>query len=99
MDGLMCKIHDAFGSNKSKHHNCLGCNLDSSTHHIYMFLNQKDKHNDLELSATTYILLMYLAIERLNTIFEIIGLPDTYRQKHFHVFQKITKWANFIKHP
>lgn len=98
-DGLMCKIHDAFGSTKSKHHNCLGCNLDSSTHHLYMFLYQREKHNDLELSATTYILLMYLLIERVNTIFEIIGLPEAYRLKHFHVFQKITKWANFIKHP
>ncbi|WP_157447002.1 hypothetical protein [Cytophaga aurantiaca] len=99
LDGLMCKIHDAFGSNKSKHHNCLGCNLDRSTHQIFMFLYRKDKHDDLELSATTYLLLMYLVIERLETIFEIIGLPDAYRDKHFHIFKMINKWANFIKHP
>jgi len=99
MDGLMCKIHDAFGSNNTKHHNCLGCNLDSSTHQIYMFLTQKDNHTDLELSATIYILLMYLLIERIQTIFEIIGLPESYRIKYFQVFQRINKWANFIKHP
>lgn len=99
MDGLMCEIHDAMGSNKSKHHNCLGCNLDSSTHHIYMFLTQKDGHDDLELSYTNYILLLYLAVERIETIFEIIGLPDEYRRRKFQIFQNVKKWANFIKHP
>ncbi len=99
MDGLMCKIHDAFGSNKSKHHNCLGCNLDTSTHHLYMFLTQKDGHNDLELSYTNYVLLMYLAVVKVETVLEIIGLPEEYKKKHFHIFQKIKKWANFIKHP
>lgn len=98
-DGLMCKIHNAFGSNITKHHNCLGCNLDNSTNHIFKFLEQEEIHSDLELSATTYILLIYLLIERIETIFEIIGLPEAYKKKHFDIFQKIKKWANFFKHP
>jgi hypothetical protein len=98
-DGLMCKVHNAFGSNKSKSHNCLGCNLDESTHHIYMFLSEPSGHKDLQLAFTTYIILLYLIVERIETIFEIIGLPETYRIKHFHIFLKTKKWANFIKHP
>jgi hypothetical protein len=98
-DGIMCKIHDAFGSRKSKHHNCIGCNLDDSTHHVFMFLTNSSGYQDLHLAFTTYILLLYILVEKMETIFEIIGLPESYRLRHFQIFKKTKKWANFIKHP
>jgi hypothetical protein len=42
---------------------------------------------------------LYLFVEHVYVIFEIIKLPEEYRRRHFGVFKDIHKWANFIKHP
>ena len=95
-----CKIHDAFGGlDGQQHHNCLGCNFADSTNLIFRHLQRHEELSDIQQDFTVYILLLYLLVERVEIVFEIIQLPDTYREKHFKVFQQIRKWANFIKHP
>lgn len=101
-DGLpnACKIHDAFGGlDGGQHHNCLGCNFADSTNLILRYLEQHEELSDIQQDFTIYILLLYLLVERIEIVFDIIQLPDTYRDKHFKVFKQIRKWANFIKHP
>jgi hypothetical protein len=100
-DGIpnACKIHDAFGGIDGEHHNCLGCNFADSTTLISRYLEKNDELTDIQQDFTVYILLIYLLVERIEIVFDIIQLPDTYREKHFKVFKQIRKWANFIKHP
>lgn len=94
-----CKIHDAFGGLDTEHHNCLGCNFSDSTNLVSRYLEKYDELNDIQQDFTVYILLLYLLVARIEIVFDIIQLPDSYREKHFKVFQQIRKWANFIKHP
>lgn len=46
-----------------------------------------------------YNMTLYLLVERIYELFEIIQLPTGYRQRHFQVFDRVKKWANFLKHP
>jgi hypothetical protein len=94
-----CKIHNAFGGQEGQHHNCLGCNFADSSDMILRYLEQHEELTDIQQDFTVYILLLYLLVERIEIVFDIIQLPDTYKAKHFKVFQQIRKWANFIKHP
>ena len=94
-----CKIHDAFGGLEGGHHNCLGCNFADSTNLILKYLERNEELTDIQQDFTIYILLLYLLVERIEIVFDIIQLPTSYRDKHFKVFQRIRKWANFIKHP
>jgi len=94
-----CKIHDAFGGQDGQHHNCLGCNFADSSTLILRYLEKNEELTDIQQDFTVYVLLLYLLVERIEIVFDIIQLPDTYRDKHFKVFQQIRKWANFIKHP
>ena len=94
-----CKIHDAFGGTEGDHHNCLGCNFADSTTLISRYLEKSDELTDIQQDCTVYILLLYLLVERIEIVFNIIQLPQVYKEKHFKVFQQIRKWANFIKHP
>lgn len=94
-----CKIHNAFGGQEGQHHNCLGCNFADSSDMILRYLEQHEELTDIQQDFTVYILLLYLLVERIEIVFDIIQLPDTYKVKHFKVFQQIRKWANFIKHP
>ena len=98
---IMCSIHDAFGGLEGSDHNCLGCNFADATSWI---------HNCLVNAASTpmisfqefyfeYLLKLYLLVERVYVVFEIINLPPEYRGRHFTPFQRVHKWANFIKHP
>lgn len=66
---------------------------------ILRYLEQHEELTDTQQDFTVYILLRYLLVERIEIVFDIIQLPDTYKTKHFKVFQQIRKWANFIKHP
>lgn len=96
---IVCQIHDAFGSSSGIHHNCLGCNFAESVGQIYTFLTNGSQKKNIKNDFVVYILLQYLLVERIEIIFEIINLPDSYKDSHFKVFQQIRKWANFIKHP
>lgn len=94
-----CKIHNAFGGNKGEHHNCLGCNFADSSILISNYLERHEELTDVQQDVTIYIILLYLLVERIEIVFDIVQLPEVYREKHFKVFQQVRKWANFIKHP
>jgi hypothetical protein len=96
---IACKIHDAFGGMTGEHHNCLGCNFADSTRLISNYLEKSEEMTDIQQDFTIYILLQYLIVERMDTVLEILQIPEKYKEKHFKVFQQIRKWANFIKHP
>lgn len=96
---VLCRIHDAFGGNDGEHHNCLGCNFAESQELILKFLEKSKQYSEVKDAFTIYILTLYLLVERMDTVMEIVQVPTAYKEKHFKVFQQIRKWANFIKHP
>jgi hypothetical protein len=96
---LLCKIHDAFGGLEGEHHNCLGCNFADSQTMVSNYLSKYETYTDIQESITLYILTLYLLVERMDSVMDMVQVPDAYREKHFKVFQQIRKWANFIKHP
>jgi hypothetical protein len=91
-----CDIHDVFDE---KAHNCLGCNFAESSNLILRFLKRHKRLDDVQHDFAVYILLMYLLVERIEVVLGILGLPKSYKDKHFKVFEQVRKWANFIKHP
>ena len=100
-DSVMCAIHEKFGSLEGTKHNCLGCNLADSTQwiHNYLHTSLTTEQTSLQEFYFGYLLQLYLLVERVYIVFNIIGLPEEYRCRHFSTFQQVHKWANFIKHP
>jgi len=102
---LFCKLHDedylgfSVKPKKGINHNCLACQLNDGNQRIHKFLKQTDSSSDNEYNFTIYILLLYLQVEKLHTIFKIIGLTFEYVELNWKVLIEIRKWANFIKHP
>lgn len=96
---IACGIHDAFKFLGEDHHNCLGCNFADSIDLIHDYLKNYEAHKDIQQNFTIYILLLYLMVERMQAVLDIVQVPEKYRNKHFKVFQQIRKWSNFLKHP
>lgn len=92
---LMCSIHNNF----KEGHNCVACNLQTYSAIILRYLSGFKHFTDMHLTSVNFHLLLYLMVERYSVYFKIINLQESYRLKHFGVFQKITQWANFLKHP
>ncbi len=95
----MCQLHDVFGTMESDHHNCLGCNFADSIQLIKAFLKTFKSQENIHYSYSTYLMLCYLLVERIDTMFNIIQLNEDYRTEHFKILLAIRRWANFIKHP
>lgn len=100
-NSIMCSIHQEFGALDGIRHNCLGCNFADATSWIHNCLHAAMTADSTSLDEFyfDYLLKLYLLVERVNVVFEIIGLPFEYRGRHFSAFQRVHKWANFIKHP
>ncbi|WP_456460004.1 hypothetical protein [Reichenbachiella sp.] len=92
---LFCSIHNSF----DKGHNCVACNLNESNKRIEKFLLQYQSFNDVNLTFTNFIMLLYLEVECVHEYFDIFKIQEPYRLKHFSIFQEIKYWANFLKHP
>lgn len=97
---VFCILHENeyLGTSHPKSHSCIACNLNESLENIYIFLVQNNSNN-LEYSFSVYILLSYLLVEKLTTIFKHIGITLEYVEKKWMVLIEIRKWANFVKHP
>lgn len=93
-----CYIHKHLETGK-KDHNCLGCNLNNVLMFTQVQIQQAVKMDNIEHIYFQVIIALYLAVERMDTILNIINLNKTYRDTHFKTIQRIRKWANFIKHP
>jgi len=98
-DPVMCQFHEAFGTYDTSHHNCLGCNFADITWVIINFLQTYALQNKIQYAYSTFIVLAYLLVERIDTLFNIIVLNRAYRAEHFKVLLEIRRWANFLKHP
>jgi len=98
-DALSCSLHSIFKKINPKGHNCLGCNFADSTDLILQYLKRHKQLVNEQNELTTYFLLLYLFVERVEIILNILQVPEEYRKKHFQVFTRINRWANFIKHP
>jgi len=98
-DPVMCEFHEAFGTYDTDNHNCLGCNFADITLLIINFLQTHTFQNKIQYAYSTFIVLANLLVERIDTLFNIIDLNETYRAEHFKVLLEIRRWANFLKHP
>lgn len=98
-ESALCSLHDCFHDRDGGDHNCLGCNFADTTIWIQKYLSRAETFDSVDEAYVFYILRLYLFVERVYVIFEIIKLPDEYRHRHFGVLRDIHKWANFLKHP
>lgn len=96
---LMCSIHAAYEPPGQIGHNCLGCNFDDLTSQMSDFLkvanNMRDQHHVFFIFA----MIANGIWERMRDIFDIVGVPETYREQNFKPFYRVRRWANFFKHP
>lgn len=93
-----CRLHNILDTDESNH-NCLGCNLADTTDYVKSMLSLTGRLGNFNKSYTAYLLTLYLMVERIEVLFSIMSLPDSYIKKNFKTFSLIRKWANFIKHP
>lgn len=101
-DSLMCSVHSTYTTEEN--HNCLGCNFDDLIRQLHDYLsmvtNQKIQYpNQIPHVYSIYFLLLNGLWERINNIFRLLGVPDSYKNNRFHAFLQIRRWANFFKHP
>lgn len=96
----LCKLHDAFRTDLEKgSHNCLGCNFADLTLAFDSVLAGIDQAFDVSAPSITFILWLYVFVERYDQVMNYLSVPEGYRKRHFASFQRIRRWANFIKHP
>ncbi len=96
---VLCTLHDAFGTANSASHNCLGCNFADLTIAFDPILASLADVSDMTAACATYLLWLYLFVERYDQIMVFLSVPDGYKKRHFLTLQRIRRWANFIKHP
>ncbi len=101
-----CKIYDKLTEGDDSRQDCIGENFNQLINKINdeWFENYSPGGN-LDYYFFNYYLLLYLFVERVDLIFEVInkdGKSKLFSDYQFHNFKelrKINKWANFIKHP
>lgn len=103
-----CKIWDVMTDKNDNHDNCLGENFNQLIQTINndFFENYTPSENTkLDFYFTTYILWLYLIVERIDFVFDVINKDNKsklfadFKEHNFKTSQLIKKWANFIKHP
>lgn len=103
-----CKVWDIMTQGNENTDNCLGENFNQLISTIIndFFENYNpSKNTKMEFYFTTYILWLYLVVERIDFVFDVVNkdnkskLFSDLKAKNFLTCQLIKKWANFIKHP
>lgn len=101
-----CKIYDKLTEGDDSLQDCIGENFNQ----LIQLLDEEWFHNykpgnNLDYYFYNYFLLLYLFVERVDLIFNIINkdgkskLFNDYHYNNFKTLRIINKWANFIKHP
>src|SRR5688500_18275074 len=72
---ILCEIHEAFGGMDGPHHNCLGCNFADSQTIIQNYLSKYSTYIDIQESVSLFILTLYLLVERMETVMDIVQVP------------------------
>ena len=93
-------------------HNALGNNLNASVDDVVHFLASKTEADDVRRDVTDYLMKLYLVVERVYEVLDIMGLIGVHHPKDGRLpfeFRKSTpgmcamrdvkQWANFTKHP
>jgi len=101
-----CRIYEKLTSGDVSRQDCIGENFNQLLHRVNdnWFENYKPT-SDLDYYFINYFLLLYLFVERVDLIFEVLnkdGKSKLFTDFHFQNFKTlriINKWANFIKHP
>jgi len=103
-----CKMFDVMTDGKDNCENCIGENFNQLIQTIRddFFANYTpSQQTRTDFYFTTYILWLYLLVERIDFIFDVINkdnknkLFSDFQFKNFVTARLIKKWANFIKHP
>lgn len=103
-----CKIWDVMTEKKENHENCLGENFNQLIQPINddFFGNYTPSTiTKLDFYFTTYILWLYLVVERIDFVFDVVNKDNKsklfadFKENNFKTCQLIKKWANFTKHP
>jgi len=101
-----CKVYDTLVGDCFQRDDCIGENFNQLLLRIAeeWFGNYRPGGN-LDYYFCNYMLLLYLVVERVDQIFDVINkdgkskLFRDYHQKNFLMLRRINKWANFFKHP
>ena len=83
---LVCEIHKLFDDDDGKHHNCIACNLADATNMVRKYLAGYNTCDNIKDNYSTFIILLYLLVERIETIFSVIELHKGYRDDNFKTF-------------
>ena len=102
-----CKVYDKLTEGGGRQ-DCIGENFNQLIHRLeeeWFSCYTPGQRNNLDYYFYNYFLLLYLFVERVDLIFQVInpdGKAKLFQDYHFHNFKTlrvINKWANFIKHP
>lgn len=103
---MACRIYDALTEGDGSKQDCIGENFNQLIHRLKdNWFDSYRPSGDLDYYFFTYTLWLYLFVERVWIIFEVINPNDKsklfsdFMQTNFKTLRKINKWANFIKHP
>lgn len=97
---LICKLHDITHENN---HVSIACNLARFVRFLrndcLIYDAELKASADLEYASLKVLFGLYLITERLELVFKAIYYPPEYKNVEFPILSKITRWANFLKHP
>jgi hypothetical protein len=91
------QLHNAFHSDNQQCNNCFGCSIQVNAQLITNYLKKYPSFSNIQNEFGAYILLQHLIIERLETILDMIEIPQSRRDQEFAVFKQIRVWAFLFK--
>jgi hypothetical protein len=101
-----CKIYDKLTDGDDTKQDSIGENFNQLIQRLdNNWFEKYSPTDDLDYYFFNYFLLLYLFVERVDIIFDIVSekgktkLFNDFQQHNFKTLRKINKWANFIKHP
>lgn len=102
---VACKMYTAMVDD-DECENCIGENFNRDLEKLVSnWFDSYTPGTDIEFYFKTYCLHLYLFYERIEFIFKVLNMDgksklfNDFRHHNFSKMTKITKWANFIKHP
>lgn len=95
-NALICNLHE---HGESDSHNCLACNFADLVETLKGLAQDYAKFSDAKTAKITFLLWLYLLVERMQEILMLISFPDEIKSQKFPNFLLVKRWANFFKHP
>ena len=101
-----CRIYDKLTDGDAELQDCIGENFNTLIINMDSEWFENYKPGDkLDYYFFNYILQLYLFVERVDLVFDVINkdgkskIFSDFQVQNFKILRKINKWANFIKHP